>query len=67
MVIGSINTTMVCELKSIIQDFLIEGKNMAKVSILGGKEEIVIAPSCFDIYFLDMDLFSEEDIVPFSK
>ena len=67
MVIGSINTTMICELKSIIQDFLIEGKNMAKVSVLGDKEEIVMAPSCFDIYFLDMDLFSEEDIVPFSK
>lgn len=42
-------------LKSIIQDFLIEMKMMAKVSHFDTPEALTTAPGSYDIYIMDMD------------
>ena len=47
--------TDVKNLKSIIQDFLIEMKMMAKVSHFDTPEAIMTAPGSYDIYIMDMD------------
>jgi DNA-binding LytR/AlgR family response regulator len=52
------------QLKSIIQDFLIEMKMMAKVSYFNDPEALILAPSSFDIYIMDMD--SEADLIELS-
>ena len=56
--------TSVEQLKSIIQDFLIETKMMAKVSYFNDPEALMLAPSSFDIYIMDMD--SEADLIELS-
>lgn len=48
-------------IKSIVQDFLIEMKLMAKVSYFNDPESFILAPSRYDIYIMDMD--SKEDTV----
>ena len=47
-----------------IQDFLIEMKLMAKVSYFNDEESLLVAPSSFDIYIMDMDM--EDDVITLS-
>lgn len=49
------------QLKSIIQDFLIEMKIMAKVSCFDSPENLFVAPSSYDIYIMDMS--SKDDTI----
>lgn len=42
-------------LHSIVQDFLIEAKTMAKLSAFSTMESVISAPSHYDVYLLDMD------------
>lgn len=48
-------------LKSIVQDFLIESKIIAKVSVFNNPEEFATVAGSYDIYIMDMD--SEDDVV----
>ena len=43
------------ELKSFIQDYLIETRTIAKVSIFNTPYELLTIPQSFDIYFFDMN------------
>lgn len=43
------------ELRSIIQDFLIESKTMAKVSFFQEEDAFITVPDSYDIYIMDMD------------
>ena len=43
------------KLKSIIQDFLIEVRMMAKVSYFNDPETFITVPGSYDIYIMDMD------------
>lgn len=52
-------------IKSIIQDFLIEYKIMAKVSVFTNAEDLIIIPNRYDIYIMDMD--SKEDTIALGK
>lgn len=52
-------------IKSIIQDFLIEYKIMAKVSVFTNAEDLIIIPNRYDIYIMDMD--SKEDAIVLGK
>lgn len=45
----------VTELRSIIQDFLIEAKTMAKVAVFKEEDLFITVPDSFDIYIMDMD------------
>lgn len=42
-------------LKSMIQDFLIDVKMMAKVSYFNDPDAFITVPSSYDIYIMDMD------------
>lgn len=57
--------TDVKNLKSIIQDFLIEMKMMAKVSHFDTPEAIMTAPGSYDIYIMDMD--SKDDVLDLGR
>ena len=46
-------------LKTLIQDYLIESKSMAKISCFPKGEDIILIPNRYDVYFIDMD--TEED------
>ena len=65
IVIYSNNNDNISTLKSLIQNFLIEYKTMAKVSILRNGEEILTSPSRYDIYFVDME--TETNVINFIK
>ena len=55
-------------LKNIIQDFLIESKTVAKVSVFSDKNDIISIHNKYDVYFLDID--TEEntsEIIELSK
>lgn len=52
-------------LRSKIQDWLIETKTMAKVSIYTNEKELLNAPASFDIYIMDME--SKTDVVKLSQ
>ena len=43
------------QLKEIIQDYLIENKTMARVSMFSETEKIETAPHSYDLYIIDMD------------
>lgn len=45
--IGALNT--------LIQNYLIDTKTVAKVSIFHNPEDVIIVPNRYDVYFLDMD------------
>lgn len=49
------------DLKSLIQDFLIENKVMAKVSVFNSSHEFIVVPDSFDVYIMDMD--SQDDVL----
>lgn len=51
----------VIKLKSLIQDFLIENKIMAKVAVFNESHEFIVVPDSFDIYIMDMD--SKDDVI----
>ena len=51
--------------KSLIQDFLIESKSMAKVSVFSNSVDFMLSPNKYDICILDMD--SNEDVIQLSK
>lgn len=53
------------ELRSIIQDFLIETKIMAKVSSFNEEYKFITAPDSYDVYIMDMD--SETDIIDLGR
>ena len=59
------NKTYLNEMRNIIQDYLIETKSVAKVSIYDNAEELLLASTSFDIYFMDTD--SQEDIYKLSQ
>lgn len=48
-------------MKSIIQDFLIESKTMAKVSFFDDPDTFITVPGSYDIYIMDMD--SKDDTI----
>ena len=48
-------------LRSIIQDFLIDSKIMAKVSIFSNPDEFITVHGSYDIYIMDMD--SADDVI----
>lgn len=52
-------------LKSLIQDFLIEQKIMAKTTVFRNAEDIIMFPARYDIYFIDME--TETDVIGFIK
>lgn len=45
----------IMEIKSIVQDFLIEAKMMAKISKFTGLYELVVSPPHYDVYIIDLD------------
>ena len=45
----------VATLKTLIQDFLIESKTMAKISCFSNPEDMIMIPNRYDVYFMDMD------------
>ena len=51
----------VATLKTLIQDYLIEYKTMAKISCFQKGEDVVMIRNKYDVYFIDMD--TEEDSV----
>lgn len=55
----------VIHLKSLIQDFLIENKIMAKLSVFNTPNDLVLIPSSYDIYIMDMD--SQDDVIALGK
>lgn len=57
--IYSNSEAVVADLKSLIQDFLINTKTMAKVSVFQTGEDIIDFPGKYDIYLIDMD--TDED------
>ena len=57
--------TDVLALKSIIQDFLIANKIMAKLSHFQKEEDLILVPTRYDIYIMDMD--SSEDTIALGK
>lgn len=59
------NTESISCLRSTIQDVLIDFKLMAKVSIFNEPDALVMAPSAYDIYILDMD--AEGDTIALGK
>lgn len=58
-------TNDISQLKSMIQDFLIESKIMAKVSVFNNTESFLTVLSAYDIYILDMDC--EENTIALGK
>lgn len=46
---------VITDLKFLIQDFLIDSKTMAKVSVFQTGEDIVAFPGTYDMYLIDMD------------
>ena len=52
-------------LKSFIQDFLIEQKCVAKVSVFSSAPELITVPNRCDLYILDMD--SQDDAISLAK
>lgn len=53
--IYSENESLINELKSCIQDFLIREKVMAKVSYFNDTETFITVPSSYDFYLIDLD------------
>ena len=45
----------IATLKTLIQDFLIESKTMAKISCFSNPEDMIMIPNRYDVYFMDMD------------
>ena len=58
-------TNDISQLRSMIQDFLIESKIMAKVSVFNDTESFLTVLSAYDIYILDMDC--EENTIALGK
>lgn len=56
-----------CILKNKIQDFLIEKNMMAKVANFISIEELLIFPSRFDVYLLDMDVLDPLEVIAYCK
>lgn len=52
-------------IKSTIQDFLIETKTMAKVSVFNTPGSLILMPNRYDLYMMDMD--SEDDVISLGK
>ena len=48
-------------LKTLIQDYLIEYKTIAKISIFKKGEDVIMIRNKYDVYFIDMD--TDEDCV----
>ena len=42
-------------LKTLIQDYLIESKTMAKISCFSNADDLIAIPNRYDVYFMDMD------------
>lgn len=63
--IYSTQTEDIGVLKTLIQNFLIEAKSMAKVTLFTDSNELFTAPHKYDIYFMDMD--TEEDVLILGK
>lgn len=57
--------TDIADLRSMIQDFLIEHKIMAKVYHFNDKETFITTPNSFDIYIMNMD--SAADVLDIGK
>ena len=55
----------VATLKTLIQDYLIESKTMAKISCFQKGEDVILIPNRYDVYFIDMD--TEEDSAVLGK
>ena len=53
------------EIRSIIHDFLIESKIVAKISTFENDYSLITAPYSYDIYFMDMD--SKNDVLTLGK
>ena len=53
------------KLKSIIQDFLIDVRMMAKVSYFNDPETFITVPGSYDIYIMDMD--SKDDTLELGR
>ena len=53
------------ELKSLIQDYSIENKVMAKISIFNDNYNFITVPNRFDIYIMDME--SKDDVIALGK
>ena len=55
----------VATMKSVIEDFLIEGRLLAKVSVFNNPAEFITVPGSYDMYIMDMD--SEDDVIELGK
>ena len=53
----------VATLKTLIQDFLIESKTMAKISCFSNPEDMIIIPNRYDVYFMDMDSTNDATVL----
>ena len=53
----------VATLKTLIQDFLIESKKMAKISCFSNSEDMIMIPNRYDVYFMDMDSTSDATVL----
>lgn len=53
------------QIRSMIQDFLIESKIVAKVSVFDDEYKFITVPDSYDIYIMDMD--SKSDVIELGK
>lgn len=63
--IYSDNNEDVSTIRSIIQDFLINVKIVAKISVFNDEYKFITVPDSYDIYIMDMD--SEDDVIELGK
>lgn len=59
------NKTYLNELREMIQEYLIESKSVAKVSIFDKSEDLLVVPASFDVYIMDTD--SSENLYELSR
>ena len=53
----------VATLKTLIQDFLIESKTMAKISCFSNPDDMIMIPNRYDVYFMDMDAENDATVL----
>lgn len=53
------------ELKSAIQDYVIEAKLMARIQVFHNAYKFITVPNSFDVYIMDMD--SQDDVIALGK
>ena len=53
------------ELKSAIQDYVIEAKLMARIQVFNNAYKFITVPNSFDVYIMDMD--SQDDVITLGK